>query len=218
MKTEFEAEVREAFATRAGRLPVGAASRLRAIDYGPREHRIRTPAIGAGALVGAATAGTALAVVLGGSTPAYAGWSATPTTAAAPSSSADASCQSQLSEAPRGPAGTSLGSGAWQSVLTDVRGPFTVAALPERRCVRRVLHQPVVHRDQRAFFFAGERWSAVGKSSSVHSGSGRRRGGLWRVGPAADQSVVVLEGTSSGDLKPGRRESPQRRRARVRTP
>ena len=34
MKTEFEAEVREAFATHAGRLPVGAASRLRAIDCG----------------------------------------------------------------------------------------------------------------------------------------------------------------------------------------
>ncbi len=103
MKTEFEAEVREAFAARAARLPVDAASRLRSIDYGPREHRLRVPAIGVGALAGAATAGTALAVVLGGSTPAYAGWSATPTTAAAPSSAADASCQSQLSDVPPGP-------------------------------------------------------------------------------------------------------------------
>ena len=78
MKTELEAEVREAFAVRAGHLPTNAASRLRSIDYGPREHRLRAPAIGVGALAGAATVGTALAVMLGGSTPAYAGWSASP--------------------------------------------------------------------------------------------------------------------------------------------
>ena len=103
MKTELEAEVREAFAVRAGHLPMDAASRLRSIDYGPREHRLRAPAIGVGALAGAATVGTALAVVLGGSTPAYAGWSASPTTAAAPSPGADASCQSRLSDAPPAP-------------------------------------------------------------------------------------------------------------------
>ena len=47
MRTELEAEVREAFAARAGRLPVGAASRLRSIDYGPREHRLppRRPSV-----------------------------------------------------------------------------------------------------------------------------------------------------------------------------
>ena len=68
--------------------------------------------------------GTVLVVVLGGAAPAYVGWSATPTApAAAPSPSAAATCQSQLSSLPtvRGDAGS------WDNVLTDVRGPFTVA-------------------------------------------------------------------------------------------
>ena len=64
--------------------------------------------------------------MLGGSTPAYAGWSASPTTAAAPTPEADASCQSRLSDAQLRAWRHNLGSGAWESVLTDVRGPFTV--------------------------------------------------------------------------------------------
>ncbi len=195
MKTEFETEVREAIAARAGRLPVGAAARLRTIDYGPREHRLRAPAIGVGALAGAATAGTALAVVLGSSTPAYAGWSATPTTAAAPSPAADASCQSQLSDAPPGPAGASLGSGAWQNVLTDVRGPFTVALFQSDGAY--------------AACFTSPSFTEVNELSSSPSAGGAQSGELsvrggsaagGGSGPSAGQSAVVLEGTSSGDL------------------
>ena len=148
--------------------------------------------------MGVATAGTALAVVLGGSTPAYAGWSATPTTAAAPSSSADASCQSQLSEAPRGPAGTSLGSGAWQSVLTDVRGPFTVALFQNDGAYAACFTSP-------SFTEINELSSSPANGGvqsgelSVHSGSAAGAGSAGS-GPAAGQSAVVLEGTSSGDL------------------
>ncbi len=155
------------------------------------------PAIGVGALAGAATAGTALAVVLGGSTPAYAGWSATPTTAAAPSSAADASCQSQLSDAPPGPARASLGSGAWQSVLTDVRGPFTVALLQNDGAYAACFTSPsFTEINELSSPTAG---GAQSGELSVHSGSaaGAGSGGS---GPAAGQSAVVLEGTSSGDL------------------
>ena len=197
MKTEFEAEVREAFATRAGRLPVGAASRLRSIDYGPREHRLRAPAIGVGALAGAATAGTALVVVLGGSTPAYAGWSATPTAAAAPSPAEDVSCQSQLSDAPPGPVGASLGSGAWQSVLTDVRGPFTVALFQNDGAYAACFTSPSF--TEISELSSPSAGGAQSGELSVRNGSadGAGPGGS---GPAAGQSAVVLEGTSSGDL------------------
>jgi hypothetical protein len=196
MKTELEAEVREAFAARAGRLPVGAASRLRSIDYGPREHRLRAPAIGVGALAGAATAGTALAVVLGGSTPAYAGWSATPTTAAAPSPAADANCQSQLSDAPGRPAGASLGSGAWQSVLTDVRGPFTVALFQNDGAYAACFTSFSFTEINQVSTGSGQ--SAAAGSMSVHgqAGSGSSPGS-----PASGLSSTMVGGTSSGDLQ-----------------
>jgi len=128
MKTDFEVEMSEAFVARAAAVPADAATRLRSIDYRPREHRLRAPAAGAGVLAGAATAGTVLAVVLGSSAPAYAGWSATPASGTtAPSPSADASCQSQLAAVPAGPGGGATAGGTWDTVLTDVRGPFTVA-------------------------------------------------------------------------------------------
>lgn len=111
-----------------------AIERVMAADYRPRAHRLRAP-VTVGALASTAGAATAATVVLlGGSVPAYAGWSATPTTSdTSPSSSAAASCQSQLSSAPlpNGPSGSpassSSASGSWQPVATDVRGPFTVA-------------------------------------------------------------------------------------------
>ncbi len=193
MKTELEAEVREAFAARAGRLPVDAAARLRSIDYGPREHRLRAPAIGAGALAGAATVGTALAVVLGGSTPAYAGWSASPTTAAAPSPAADASCQSQLSGTYPGATGASLGSGAWQNVLTDVRGPFTVALFQDDGAYAACFTSPSFTQVNQVT--AGGGAGAQGNSVGVHRLSG---GGS---SPASGVSGTVAGGTSSGDLQ-----------------
>ena len=70
MKTEFETELREAFAARAAAVPVAAASRLRSMDYRPRERRLRAPvAVGAGVLASAGTAGAVLSVVLGARRP-----------------------------------------------------------------------------------------------------------------------------------------------------
>ena len=194
MKTEFETELSNAFAARAARVPVAAASRLRSTDYRPREHRLRAPAIGVGALAGAATAGTALAVVLGGSTPAYAGWSATPTAATAPSPAADASCQSQLSGTHAGPAGASLGAGAWQSVLTDVRGPFTVALFQDDGAYAACFTSSS---------FTEVNQVSAGSGSGAQSGSTsvQERNAHGGGAPGSGFSGMVVDGTSSGDLQ-----------------
>ncbi len=195
MKTEFETELREAFAARAACVPVEAASRLRSIDYRPRQHRLRAPAVGAGVLAGAATAGTVLAVALGGTTPAYAGWSATPTSAAEVSPSADATCLSQLASMASGPGRASAGSGSWENVLTDVRGPFTVALFQDDGSY--------------AACFTSSSFTEV---NQISNGSGSHSGtssGIMSVhaqartapGPTAAASETSIESTSSGSLQ-----------------
>ena len=193
MKTEFEAELSEAFAARAASVPADAATRLRSFDYRPREHRLVVPAVGAGVLAGAATVGTVLAVFLGGSAPAYAGWSATPTSSetAAPSSQASQSCMSSLPSAE--PAGGQLGSGAWQPVLTDVRGPFTVALFQNSgayaACFTSASFTEVTQ--------VSANNSAASNAQSVN-GSVRA---LGAGGPADGMSSVTVGGTSSGDMQ-----------------
>ena len=79
MNTTLEEELSATLSARAAMVPTGAAERLCALEYHPRRRGRAAPvALGATA-VGAATAGTALAVVLGGAAPAYAGWSPAPT-------------------------------------------------------------------------------------------------------------------------------------------
>jgi hypothetical protein len=200
MKTEFEADLRQAFAARAATVPVAGASRLRSIDYRPRERRLRPPvAVGAAVLASAGTAGAVLSVVLGGAAPAYAGWSAAPTAAtSSPSAPAAASCQSQLTTMPSGPGASSLGSGPWENVLTDVRGPFTVA----------------LFRNDGAYAscFTSSSFTQVntvssGGSAGAASGSTRisaSPGESVRVGngdgPGGMASVSLGGGTASGDL------------------
>jgi hypothetical protein len=130
MIDQIENPLREALRQHASQIPDAAIARLRSVEYHPRSARWRTP-VGVGAGAGAAaTAATVL--LLGGSQPAFAGWSATPTPTAASSSqvsAAQAACQAHLAAAP--PAGaltpiTATGQGM-APVLTDVRGPYTVA-------------------------------------------------------------------------------------------
>ena len=199
MKTEFEADLRQAFAARAATVPVAGASRLRSMDYRPRERRLRPPvAVGAGVLASAGTAGAVLSVVLGGAAPAYAGWSAAPTASSAPSAPAAASCQTQLTTMPAGPGASSLGSGPWENVLTDVRGPFTVALFQNDGAY--------------ASCFTSSSFTQVsmvssGGSSGAASGSTRisaSPGESVRVGngggPGGMSSVSLGGGTASGDL------------------
>ena len=205
MKTEFEADLREAFAARAAAVPVAAASRLRSMDYRPRERRLRAPvAVGAGVLASAGTAGAVLSVVLGGAAPAYAGWSAAPTTASSSSSpSSAASCRSQLTTMPSGPDGSSLGSGPWENVLTDVRGPFTVALFQNDGAYASCFTSSSF--TQVSMVSSGGSSGAAGGSArgsaslggSTQAGNG---GGPGGVAPGGMSSVSPGGGTASGDL------------------
>ena len=202
MTTALEEELSDALAQRAASLPPSATERVRAIDYHPRRHLLGVPvAIGAGAAATAATVGTVLAVVLGGATPAYAGWSAMPTSSSPPSSSAAPDCLSTLASAASGPSGTGstgASTGTWQTLLTDVRGPFTITLLQNGTSY--------------ATCFTGPSFTEVNRITSSSNGSGGVQSGSLSInsqtansgtsGPQAGGvgSRVSLEGTSSGDL------------------
>jgi hypothetical protein len=194
MKSAFEEQLSGAFSQRAATVPRTSTERLRSVDYHPRRHRLGVPvAVGAGAAASAATVGTVLAVVLGGATPAYAGWSPAPTasTTASPSPQASQSCLTSLPS--NQPAGGELGSGSWQSVLTDVRGPFTVALFQNDGAY--------------AACFTSSSFTEVtqvsaddGSASNAQTANGSVRG-LGSGGPAGGMSSVTVGGTSSGDLQ-----------------
>jgi hypothetical protein len=194
MKTAIEEELGTAFAARAATVPHDAAARLGTIDYHPRRHRRGVP-IGLGTgVAGAATAGTVLAVVLGGAAPAYAGWSAAPTApaAAAPSSQANQSCLTSLPS--NDPAGGQLGSGSWQPVLSDVRGPFTVALFQNAGAYAACFTSSSFTETTQVSADGSSASNAQTASGSVHaSGSGG--------GTAGGMSSVSVGGTSSGDLQ-----------------
>jgi hypothetical protein len=198
MTTELENEVRHAMAAQAGALPSGLAARVRAVDYRPR--RRRAPAA-AGVLVGAATAGTVVAVVVTGGAPAaYAGWSPTPTSAAAPSPEAAGSCQDQLSNTHAGPQGGELGSGAWQNVATDVRGPFTVALFQDDGAYAACFTSPSFTEVNQISSGGGTGASSGSGSVSLHAQNGSSLGGAGQ-GPNSGAASTSLSGTSSGDVQ-----------------
>ena len=171
-------------------LPTDASKRLRSVDYHPRRHRRAVPAAFGTTAVGAAAAGTALVVALGGATPAYVGWSAAPTAASSsPSPQADQSCLGALSSDE--PVGGKLGSGPWQPLLTDVRGPFTVALYQSDSaymgCFTSSSFTQVTQVSS-----DGDTSNGVLKVSGSSSGSGSPSQGL---------STVTVGGTTSGDLQ-----------------
>src|ERR1700722_3209946 len=186
MKTTLEEELISTLRARAAALPTDASEKLRAVNYHPRQHRRAAPvALGATA-VGAAAAGTALVVALGGAAPAYAGWSAVPTSSS-PSPQADQSCLGAFSSDQ--PAGGELGSGPWQPLLTDVRGPFTVA----------------LYQNDSAYMgcFTSSSFTQVTQVSS----DGNTSNGVLKVSgsgsgsPSQGLSTVTVGGTTSGDLQ-----------------
>ena len=129
-------------------------------------------------------------VALGGAAPAYAGWSAAPTAASSsPSSQADQSCLGALSSDQ--PAGDELGSGPWQPLLTDVRGPFTVALYQNDSaymgCFTSSSFTQVTQVSS-----GGDASNGVLKVSGSGSGSGS---------PSQSLSTVTVAGTTSGDLQ-----------------
>ncbi len=139
--------------------------------------------------VGAAAAGTVLAVALGGAAPAYAGWNAAPTASTSPTPSPQAG-QSCLGALPSdAPGGAGLGSGTWQPVLTDVRGPFTVA----------------LYQDNGAYMscFTSSSFTQVTQviSDSESSNGVVRFSGSGAGSSAPGLTTVTISGTSSGDLQ-----------------
>jgi hypothetical protein len=137
MTDQLEASLRQALNVRASQIPDDVGSRLRSLDYRPRSIRLSTR-ITLGAGVGAAATATTLVsvFVLGGTQAAFAGWSPTPTAPASGQvATAEAACQTQLSAGAASGGTTSNGatippafSGQGSSpVLTDVRGPYTLA-------------------------------------------------------------------------------------------
>ncbi len=192
MKTTLEEELISAFRARAAALPTDASERLRSVDYHPRRHRSGAPAALGATAVGAAAAGTALVVALGGAAPAYAGWSAAPTAASSsPSTQADQSCLGALSANP--PAGGELGSGPWQPLLTDVRGPFTVA-LYQNDSAYMGCFTSSSFTQMTQVSSEGDTSNGVLKISGSGSGSGSGS-------PSLGLSTVTLSGTTSGDLQ-----------------
>ncbi len=138
MTHDLENQLRAALAARADEMPDGAGDRLRGHDYRPRTRRVRPP-VAAGALAAAAAAiATVLFVDLGtNTTPAFAGWTARPTTAhGVQTSGAVASCRQRLAAIPHSAAAGNVARrtgkpmdlppvSSLSPVLSDTRGPFT---------------------------------------------------------------------------------------------
>ena len=192
MKTTLEEELISMLRARAAALPMDASQKLRAVDYHPRLHRRAAPALGIAA-VGAATVGTVLVVGLGGASPAYAGWSAAPTvltsTSPSPSPQASLSCLGELPSDQ--PAGDELGSATWQPLLTDVRGPFTVALYQNSSAYMSCFTSSSFTQVTQVSS-DGDTSNGVLRVSGSGSGSGSLERGL---------SMVTVGGTSSGDLQ-----------------
>jgi len=118
MIEQLESELREALAERAARIPPHASARLRQIDYHPRTKPV-WPRVAVGSLAGAAaTTATILAAAGPGTTSAFAGWTPSPTTPTDAQAAGEAACKAPFAPHP---------TPALPLVLTDVRGPFTVA-------------------------------------------------------------------------------------------
>ena len=117
MSDLLEHDLREALSDRAALITTEASARLRAVDYHPRSRRRSLrPALGALALSGVAAAAGA-AILLGSSAaPAFAGWTASPTT---PLPGQLVAAQQQCA----------AGTGA--PLLTDTRGPYTASIYPD---------------------------------------------------------------------------------------
>ena len=127
-------------------------------------------------------------VALGGAAPAYAGWSAAPTAApSSPSSQADQSCLGALPIDQ--PGGGEVGSGPWQPLLTDVRGPFTVA----------------LYQNDSAYMgcFTSSSFTQVTQVSSDGDASNGvlKVSGVASGSPSQGLSTVTVGGTTSGDLQ-----------------
>jgi hypothetical protein len=134
MDTQLERDLRTALATRAAELDETAGASVLAHDLRPRSNVARIALAGGGATVAIGAIVAILAVSLSTETPrAFAGWSAIPTTVTAGQAvRAEGACRSRLpisagTTGPHSPQDTpQIAAGGWQTILTDVRGPYTM--------------------------------------------------------------------------------------------
>ena len=183
---QLEDDLRAALAARADEVPTGAATRVRAHHYRPRTRGLRPPVAVGGVTVAAATGAAVWLFALSPQTSsAFAGWTATPTTAAPGQvSTAESTCENRVADIPTGRRGDgasgpasaaahSDGLGAdlagLQPVLTDTRGPFTwvILASSDARTLRLVHLRAVADRRVRGRRRAPRAWlSAAGPAAT----------------------------------------------------
>jgi hypothetical protein len=104
---QLEDDLRAALAARADEVPGGAAARVRAHHYRPRTRSLRPPVAVGGVTVAAATGAAVWLFALSPQTaPAFAGWTATPSTAAPGQvTTAESTCEDRVTNMPTGPTG-----------------------------------------------------------------------------------------------------------------
>lgn len=186
MTTDLEEAIRATLAGRAAGVPADAVARVTGAGYRPRTARV-SRRLTLGGLAGAATTGTVAAVVvLGGSQAAFAGWTAAPSSAVSPGqlSSAVNSCDDSLSSMPP-PVGAGGGSAGWTTVVTDVRGPFTVLVLHDGDRYASCFNGP----DFTVVSSSGDGTSTFGVASGSSSGGGQ-----------GQSSVSILTGSAGGGV------------------
>lgn len=189
MIDQIENPVRDALRLRAFEVPADAGARLRSVEYHPKSTRWTTPVgLGAGAGAAATVATVVSVVVVGGSQPAFAGWSPTPAATTASSSqvaAAEAACEARLAARPASPAPGAT-SGAGQKlvpVLTDVRGPYTVAIYAEGSSSTMTC-------------FTGPSFTVTSSRSS--NGQGTSVSGSIAVGGASGGAAAAGKGAGAG--------------------
>lgn len=172
--TPLETDLANALTAEANSVSVEAVDRLHRAEYRPRTRRVRGVHVLGGIGASATSAGVATALLVGGASPAYAGWSAHPAAAAtAPTEAVADRCAAQLGRLP----GPGL---AWKPVVTDTRGPYTL-----------VVYQAGAGE---AICLEGPKLTAI----SVTSGGGRRTATGSTIGQASGHhaSGMTSGGTS----------------------
>jgi hypothetical protein len=188
----LSSDVAASLRQRASLIDPAALDRIsaRVADARPRSRR-RFALAGSAAGAAGIAAIAAAAVTLSGATPAFAGWTASPSrSAVADVASATTSCANQLASMPDGP-----GSITWTPTAADVRGPYVLEALASGSMSATCLTGPSVT----SVSFG----SGGGSLSSSRTSSGVDPGGTSSTTNYAPDDAVTELTLSSLDTQSG---------------
>jgi hypothetical protein len=201
MSKGIEAELRAALTERAHDVPAHVEERLRGIDYRPRS-RALDPRVALATGAGLAATGGAVVAIVGlgaGTSPAFAGWTATPTPPAAEqTASARERCTSQLAGARGAPSSippSSIPATGWQPALTDTRGPFTAMILRSAGTSATCFNGP-------SFTTIAANNTQRDGGASEHALSGSSTAGSGAGSSQSSTSVMGLGGNGAGPIGP----------------